>query len=869
MCFAGWRATALMGWLVTAVATVWAAGDPAGTADTALPRVAIAAPAGWVQPLTAPASADVPSSAGVQYLLLDEQVQTTPARSHYRHLVMRVTDAPGLQEAARVSASYNPRHEQLTLHHIRVHRDGLVLQRLARERVLLLRRERELERRMLDGSVDAHVDIDDLRVGDVVDYAYTVTGTHPVFGNERFGHASLQWSTPVAHQRYRLLWPAGRALALKQVNGAPEPQRRLLGSTEELVWELRQLPGLAVESDAPSWYSPYAALTWSSYRDWAAVANWAHRLYQPPAADRLGTALQHEIRAIAAAHATPRERAQAVLRFVQGQIRYLAVDLGTHSHQPHPPDLVLARRFGDCKDKTLLMITMLQALGIEAHAALVHTRSGQALPQRLPSPGWFDHVIVQLRIDGQTWWLDPTQSLQPSTLNLVYQPDFGHALLLAPDTQALVPMTAAMRINRRLVTRAIDASQGPGQPARLTVTSVMEGAAAERTRDQLAQSPLEELGKRYLNYYAADYPGLQQAAALEVTDEPASNRLTTREHYLINTFWEVPEGTGRAQTSLYSPEVRDQLQAPRETRRAAPLAVSHPVEIVVTTELQLHQPWTGQTADVSVRDAAFEFHGTVSWPTPQQMVVTDRYRSMANHVPAADMDEHLARLADARRQLGYGLAGAVLVTAALGLLAMLYTAWRLYAWDPTPVTAGGAGQAAGPQGLGGWLVLALLTLLVGLYRLGRALQDAWPVYAAESWARLTTPGGAAYHALWAPALYVELLLYMAQILYILLLVLLFFQRRSSLPRLWIAGLVVFPLLWGLSTWLGLSIPAVRQETNTADTIKEFLRAAATALVWGLYFLRSARVRATFTRRRRHGPPAAVTPAAASAAPVTS
>ena len=40
---------------------------------------------------------------------------------------------------------------------------------------------------------------------------------------------------------------------------------------------------------------------------------------------------------------------------------------------PSAPDAVYARRWGDCKEKALLMVTMLRALGIEASPALVNT----------------------------------------------------------------------------------------------------------------------------------------------------------------------------------------------------------------------------------------------------------------------------------------------------------------------------------------------------------------------------------------------------------------------------------------------------------------------------------------------------------------
>jgi len=47
---------------------------------------------------------------------------------------------------------------------------------------------------------------------------------------------------------------------------------------------------------------------------------------------------------------------------LQQTIRYMGVEVGVGSHTPTHPNAVLTRRFGDCKDKALLVLNMLDAL---------------------------------------------------------------------------------------------------------------------------------------------------------------------------------------------------------------------------------------------------------------------------------------------------------------------------------------------------------------------------------------------------------------------------------------------------------------------------------------------------------------------------
>ena len=144
------------------------------------------------------------------------------------------------------------------------------------------------------------------------------------------------------------------------------------------------------------------------------MARWAKPLYRVPAS--LDRPLQSVVERIARAEPSPAGRMLAALRLVQGEVRYLGVEIGQNSHAPNPPALVFARRFGDCKDKTLLTLTLLQHLGIEARAALVNTDLQRGVADQLPNPGAFDHVLVRAHVDGKTWWIDPTRRVQNADL---------------------------------------------------------------------------------------------------------------------------------------------------------------------------------------------------------------------------------------------------------------------------------------------------------------------------------------------------------------------------------------------------------------------------------------------------------------------
>jgi len=83
------------------------------------------------------------------------------------------------------------------------------------------------------------------------------------------------------------------------------------------------------------------------------------------------------------------QRVLAVLRFLQEEVRYQGIETGAAAYTPASPSAVFARRFGDCKDKTLFCVTVLRALGIDAWPVLVSTDLRQTLRDWLPTAGQF------------------------------------------------------------------------------------------------------------------------------------------------------------------------------------------------------------------------------------------------------------------------------------------------------------------------------------------------------------------------------------------------------------------------------------------------------------------------------------------------
>ena len=89
----------------------------------------------------------------------------------------------------------------------------------------------------------------------------------------------------------------------------------------------------------------------------------------------------------------PADKARALYDWVRKNIRYNAVFIGAGGWVAHDIDHILDKRYGDCKDHVLLLVSLLKAVGIDAVPALINTGQDYALNKVVTV---FNHVITYL-----------------------------------------------------------------------------------------------------------------------------------------------------------------------------------------------------------------------------------------------------------------------------------------------------------------------------------------------------------------------------------------------------------------------------------------------------------------------------------------
>lgn len=106
-----------------------------------------------------------------------------------------------------------------------------------------------------------------------------------------------------------------------------------------------------------------------------------------------------------------RERVEAVTSWVQNNIRYVAVEHGEFGIFPEKADMVLSRRYGDCKGSANLIKTMLRSIGIDGRLVWIGTRNNVAGKwSELSSLAAGNHMIAAAILSDSIAYLDGTAS---------------------------------------------------------------------------------------------------------------------------------------------------------------------------------------------------------------------------------------------------------------------------------------------------------------------------------------------------------------------------------------------------------------------------------------------------------------------------
>jgi hypothetical protein len=186
-----------------------------------------------------------------------------------------------------------------------------------------------------------------------------------------------------------------------------------------------------------------------------------------------------------------REKVRIIYKYLQSKTHYISISLGIGGLQPHEAFSVDELGYGDCKDLSNYMVSMLDAVGIKSYYTIVNSGEGQYSFQKDQPGHQFDHAIVCVPLGNDTTWLECTSQISPFGYLGTFT-DNRNVLVIKDDSGELV-RTPEYTINDNYINSRIvvdHSADGTAAHGTISFSGLMMDdevfAANQNTKDQIA-----------------------------------------------------------------------------------------------------------------------------------------------------------------------------------------------------------------------------------------------------------------------------------------------------------------------------------------------------------------------------------------------
>jgi hypothetical protein len=246
-------------------------------------------------------------------------------------------------------------------------------------------------------------------VGSIIDYKVVKEKKKPEIEGKFSDRFFFQGYDPTYICRYKVIVPEHmdlKYLLLNPLHGIQLPPKMIrYGNKKVYLWEYKNIPQIIKEKSMPPSDEVAFRILVTTMNSWEEFSNWwRKKIAGKTEPDK---AIKRKVAELTESLSTSGEKIEAIFDYVKREIRYVSIGLGKSGYEPENAKKVFENKYGDCKDKSTLLISMLRAAGIPAHYVLIPTNNMGNLIKDFPYPFQFNHCIVAIEKEGKYHFIDP------------------------------------------------------------------------------------------------------------------------------------------------------------------------------------------------------------------------------------------------------------------------------------------------------------------------------------------------------------------------------------------------------------------------------------------------------------------------------
>lgn len=801
------------------------------------------AKATWVNLIEGKENNEITKEGDFHYLLTDYQSNIS-TQEVYKHYVVELLNSNGVQSLSDLSMDFDPSYQKLTIHQVVIKRGGKVLNKLPEAKIQTMQREGNMERNMYDGSVTAIIHLSDIREKDVLEYSYTIKNFNPINQGNYSEKLYQEYFTAVNRVYSRVVTNSSNPIKFQLKNGATKPKKIVNGSVKEYIWDVKNALAKNTDNNVPMWYEDKSYVLISTFKDWLDVVNWALPLYNSEPLD-----IENFDESFIG---LDKNRITEIINWVQDEVRYLGFESGIGAYKPNSPKTVAKQRYGDCKDKSLLLVSFLRNEGIEAYPLLVNSYKNGHISSQLPSNQAFNHCVVQYRLDGENYYVDPTYSGQGGDYSKKQFPYYGKGLVVKKGESSLVkiPMEGKGKIKVKEVYTVNEKGTGS---ANLWVRTSYYGNRADGIRDYFKSNTKESIKKEYLNFYSTIYPEIISTQNVKIIDNSknSTNEIFVEEYYEISNFWKNKEELGYTYCEFEPLVLNSLLGYPQTVSRTMPYDLGTPYYYSQETEVVLPEEWQVFPDETEIKGDGFVYRNRIV-TEGNRLFITNTYDLTKSYINADSVSKFLQQheqinngisyqVSYSGNEEGFKISWVSVLIVCLSILIGVFVMLKIHReFDPVPE------YLEEGQPFGGWLILSAIGITISPLVFLREIiisehfdENTWNVL-------LSGALGNSFEMTMIVGL--EIFYNFMFLIFSIFLVIQFYQKRSSFPKLIVIYYGLALIVPVIDSYLVSEFMMYEVDFMDEEVVKSFVQTFISGVIWGLYYTLSSRVRMTFVNR---------------------
>ncbi len=249
--------------------------------------------------------------------------------------------------------------------------------------------------------------IGDLPIGSAIE-TVTVTKTKRLIKDNYLTDWYFQLKVPVLHSYFEITAPSDMPLYTTVSNGEVKFNKE--GNKEKTIysWEKENIPQIKDEAIMPNATDVALSLSVTTFKTWKDASKYYYGLnHDKYIANK---AIREKVAELIANCKTEDEKILAIHRFISQKIRYMGSAMDENAYiEAHPAPYTFEKGYGVCRDKALLMTTMMREAKIKCCDVLINpsTETSPKTPTVL-----FAHVVCLITTkDKRQIIMDPTTEL--------------------------------------------------------------------------------------------------------------------------------------------------------------------------------------------------------------------------------------------------------------------------------------------------------------------------------------------------------------------------------------------------------------------------------------------------------------------------